>query len=135
MMKVKPTLETLDLTVVRATYSEGRRSNQLGRLYLACREAETGSFREIGRLSTGFTDEELAEVTDRLEPTIAETDGRDVRLEPDLVLEVEFEELQQSPEYDSGYALRFPRFVGFREDLSLEDVDTLERVHRLADSQ
>ncbi|MDZ7849362.1 MAG: ATP-dependent DNA ligase [Halodesulfurarchaeum sp.] len=135
MVKVKPTLETLDLAVVRATYSEGRRSNQLGRLYLGCRDEAAGEFREIGRVSTGFTDEELATVTERLEPLIVETDGRDVTLEPELVLEVEFEELQQSPEYSSGYALRFPRFVNFRDDLSLEDVDTLSRVERLAESQ
>lgn len=121
--------------VTRATYSEGRRSNQLGRLYLACREEASGEFREIGRLSTGFTDEELAEVTRRLEPLIQETDGRDVRLAPELVLEVEFEEIQTSPEYDSGYALRFPRFAGFRDDLSLDDVDTLGRVERLYESQ
>ena len=135
MMKVKPTLETLDLVVVRATYSEGRRSNNLGRLYLACREPEIGEFREIGRLSTGFTDEELATVTERLEPLIVETDGRDVTLDPEVVLEVEFEELQTSPEYDSGYALRFPRFVGFREDLSPADADTLDRVESLYESQ
>ena len=135
MMKVKPTLETLDLVVVRATYSEGRRSNNLGRLYLACRDAETGDFREVGRLSTGFTDEELATVTERLEPLIVETDGRDVTLEPAVVLEVEFEELQASPEYDSGYALRFPRFVGFREDLAPNDADTLDRVESLYESQ
>jgi DNA ligase-1 len=135
MMKVKPTLETLDLVVVRATYSEGRRSNQLGRLYLACRDGETGEYLEVGRLSTGFTDEELATVTERLEPHVLETEGRDVTLEPTVVLEVEFEELQSSPEYGSGYALRFPRFVGFREDLGPEDVDTLERVERLYESQ
>ncbi|MBS3761465.1 MAG: DNA ligase, partial [Halodesulfurarchaeum sp.] len=135
MMKVKPTLETLDLVVVRATYSEGRRSNQLGRLYLGCRNEETGEFEEVGRLSTGFTDEELAIVTERLEPLIHETDGRDVTLEPKLVLEVEFEELQGSPEYDSGYAMRFPRFVDFRDDLSVRGVDTLERVEDIYHSQ
>jgi len=135
MMKVKPTLETLDLVVVRATYSEGRRSNQLGRLYLGCRNEETGTYEEIGRLSTGFTDEELAEVTERLEPLILDTEGRDVTLEPSVVLEVEFEELQESPEYGSGFALRFPRFVGFRDDLAPADADTLERVTRLYESQ
>ena len=56
-------------------------------------------------------------------------------LEPAVVLEVEFEELQTSPEYDSGYALRFPRFVGFREDLSPADADTLDRVERLYETQ
>lgn len=135
MMKVKPSLETLDLVVVRAKYSEGRRRNKLGRLYVACREEETGELLEVGRLSTGFTDEELEEVTERLEPLIQEQEGRAVTFDPSVVLEVEFEEVQQSPEYDSGFALRFPRFEGFRDDLSLGGVDTLTRVESLYESQ
>ncbi|MEF8888028.1 MAG: ATP-dependent DNA ligase [Haloarculaceae archaeon] len=131
--KVKPTMESLDLVVTRAKWSEGRRSNNLGRLYLACRDGE--DFREVGRLSTGFTDEQLADLTARLEPHILEEDGRDVDLEPTEVLEVAYEEIQQSPEYDSGYALRFPRFEGFRDDLDVGDADTLERVESLFESQ
>ena len=131
--KVKPTMESLDLAVTRAKWSEGRRSNNLGRLYLACRDGD--DFREVGRLSTGFTDEQLADLTARLEPHIREQDGRDVDLEPTEVLEVAYEELQQSPEYDSGYALRFPRFEGFRDDLDVADADTLERVESLYESQ
>lgn len=131
--KVKPTMESLDLVVTRATWSEGRRSNNLGRLYLACRDGD--SFREVGRLSTGFTDEQLADLTARLEPHILEEDGRDVDLEPTEVLEVAYEEIQQSPEYDSGYALRFPRFEGFRDDLDVDDADTLERVESLYEGQ
>ncbi|MFB6266941.1 MAG: ATP-dependent DNA ligase, partial [Halodesulfurarchaeum sp.] len=135
MMKLKPTLETLDLVVVRAKYSEGRRRNQLGRLYLACRHPESEELLEVGRLSTGFTDEELAEVTNRLEPLIVEQDGREVSFTPEVVLEVEFEEVQESPEYGSGYALRFPRFKGFRDDLAVSDVDTVDRVEELYESQ
>ena len=131
--KVKPTMESLDLAVTRAKWSEGRRSNNLGRLYLACRDSDR--FREVGRLSTGFTDEQLATLTDRLEPHIVEQQGREVDLEPTEVLEVAYEEVQQSPEYDSGYALRFPRFEGFREDLAVADVDTLDRVESLYESQ
>jgi len=131
--KVKPTMESLDLAVTRAKWSEGRRSNNLGRLYLACRDGDR--FREVGRLSTGFTDEQLAELTDRLEPHIREEDGRAVDLEPTEVLEVAYEEVQESPEYDSGYALRFPRFEGFRDDLDVEDADTLERVESLYEGQ
>ena len=135
MMKLKPTLETLDLVVVRAKYSEGRRRNKLGRLYLACRDGESGDLLEVGRLSTGFTDEELDEVTNRLEPLIQEQDGRAVTFTPDVILEVEFEEVQGSPEYGSGYALRFPRFKDFRDDLALADIDTLSRVADLYESQ
>jgi len=135
MVKVKPTMEPLDLTVVGAKWSEGRRRNRLGRLFLGCRDPETGAFLEVGRLSTGFTDEELAEITDRLEPTIQEQDGREVVFEPTQVIEVAYEEVQESPEYESGYALRFPRFEGFRDDLELADVDTLERVEHRYEEQ
>jgi DNA ligase-1 len=134
MLKVKPVMESLDLTITRAKWSEGRRSNNLGRLYLACRDAD-GEFREIGRLSTGFTDEQLAELTERLEPTIRAEAGREVRLDPAEVVEVAYEEIQASSEYDSGYALRFPRFEGFRDDVGLTEVDTLERVESLYDGQ
>jgi len=135
MVKVKPTMEPLDLTILRAKWSEGRRSNRLGRLYLGCRDEGTGEFREVGRLSTGFSDEELLEITERLEETIVEQDGREVVFEPSEVIEVAFEEVQASPEYGSGYALRFPRFEGFRDDLDLADVDTVERIESLYEDQ
>ncbi|MEM4780023.1 MAG: ATP-dependent DNA ligase [Halalkalicoccus sp.] len=135
MLKVKPTMEPLDVVVTRATYSEGRRKNRLGRLYLACRDPETDELREVGRLATGYTDEELAELTEELESLVTDTDGRSVRVRPELVLEVEYEEIQSSPTYDSGYALRFPRFLRRREDLAVSDVDTLDRVEALYESQ
>jgi DNA ligase-1 len=135
LLKLKPTMESLDLVVTRAKYSEGRRSEWLGRLYLGCYDPSSDSFREVGRLSTGYTDEELAALTDRLESLITARDGRDVELRPEVVLEVEYEEIQESPEYDSGYALRFPRFMEVRTDLEPTDADTVERVSKLYDSQ
>jgi DNA ligase-1 len=133
MLKVKPTMEPLDLVVTRAKYSEGRRANELGRLYLGCRDGET--FAEVGRLSTGFTDEQLAEMTERLEARVTSRDGREVAVEPTEVLRVAYEEIQASPEYSSGYALRFPRFEGFRDDLAPEEADSLARLERLYDEQ
>lgn len=133
MMKVKPVMEPLDLVVTRAMYSEGRRRNQLGRLYLGCRDGE--DFAEVGRMARGFTDAELAAVTERLDPLITEVDGREVDVEPELVVEVEYEEVQASPEYDSGYALRFPRFRRIREDLAPADADDLETVAAVFDEQ
>ncbi|ELY53921.1 DNA ligase (ATP) [Natronococcus amylolyticus DSM 10524] len=135
MLKVKPTMEPLDVVVTRGKYSEGRRKGKLGRLYLACRDTEHDELNEVGRLATGYTDEQLAALTDALEPLITETDGRDVNVRPEVVLEVEYEEIQSSPTYDSGYALRFPRFVRRREELSVSDVDTLERVEALFEAQ
>ncbi|RXK47996.1 ATP-dependent DNA ligase [Halorientalis pallida] len=134
MVKVKPVMEPLDLVVTRAQWSEGRRSDYLGRLFLGCRDRD-GEFAEIGRLSTGYTDEELAALTDKLTALIVSEDGRMVDLRPEVVLEVEYEAIQQSPEYGSGYALRFPRFLDVRDDLSPADVDTIERVETLFEDQ
>jgi DNA ligase-1 len=133
-LKVKPTMEPLDLVVTRAKWSEGRKSDFLGRPYLACRDAD-GAFREVGRMHTGFTDEDLAELTDRLEPLILDVDGREASLRPEVVLEVEYEEIQESSTYDSGYALRFPRFRRIRHDVDPGGVDSLDRVERLYAAQ
>jgi DNA ligase-1 len=86
-------------------------------------------------LSTGYTDEELTDLTERLEELVVERDGRDVTVRPDLVLEVEYEEIQESPEHGSGYALRFPRFLSVRGDLIPTDADTVDRVEALYEEQ
>ncbi|MEZ3117580.1 DNA ligase [Halobaculum sp. MBLA0147] len=135
MLKHKPVMEPLDLVVTRATYSEGRRSELLGRLFLGAYDPDAESFHEVGRLSTGYTDEELERLTERLEELVVSRDGRDVDLQPEVVLEVEYEEIQSSPEYASGYALRFPRFLGVRGDLDPSDADTVARVESLYDEQ
>lgn len=133
-LKVKPTMEPLDLVVTRAKWSEGRKSDFLGRPYLAC-HADDGTFKEVGRMHTGFTDEDLKEFTELVEPLIQEIDGREAKLRPEVVLEVEYAEIQESPKYDSGYALRFPQFKRIRHSLDPEDADTLERVHELYEDQ
>ncbi len=135
MMKVKPTMETLDLVVPRAQRSSGRRSDWLGRLFLACYDPGADEFREVGRLSTGYTDEELEALTDRLEPLVESRDGKILDVRPEVVLEIEYEEIQSSTEYGSGFALRFPRFLRVREDLAPTDADTLDRVTDLYESQ
>ncbi|MFB6072588.1 MAG: ATP-dependent DNA ligase LigA [Halobacterium sp.] len=134
-LKRKPDVETLDLLVTGAEWGEGRRASFLGTFLLSVRDEETGEFETIGKVATGITDEELADLTDRLEPHVTAEDGQEVDLEPAVVFEVGYEEIQASPTYSSGYALRFPRFVAVREDKEPADADTLERVERLADQQ
>ncbi|MFB6353353.1 MAG: ATP-dependent DNA ligase [Halobacteriales archaeon] len=133
-LKVKSTMEPLDLVVTRAKWSEGRKSGFLGRPYLACRGSD-GSLLEVGRMHTGFTDAQLEAFTERVEPLIRSIDGREATLRPEVVLEVEYEEIQRSTTYDSGYALRFPRLKRIRDDLGPGDADTLDRVERLYDQQ
>ncbi len=134
-LKVKSTMEPLDLVVTRAKWSEGRKSGYLGRPYLACRDESDGSFLEVGRMHTGFTDEQLETFTDLVEPLILEIDGREAVFRPAVVLEVEYEEIQKSPKYDSGFALRFPRLSRIRHDLEPADVDTFDTIATLYEEQ
>jgi DNA ligase-1 len=133
-LKRKPDVETLDLVVTGAEWGEGRRANHLGTFLLSVRvDDDTQPHATIGKVATGITDERLAELTDLLEPLIRRQDGTEVVLEPAVVFEVGYEEIQASPTYESGYALRFPRFVAVREDKSPAEADSLSRVERLAD--
>ncbi len=131
MYKIKPVMETLDLVIVGATWGEGRRANWLASFLLGARDAETGKFLEIGRMGTGFTDEQFKEMTENLKPLITGEIGKEVTVKPGVVVEVAYEEIQKSPTYGSGYALRFPRLVRFRDDKGAEDADTVERVNDL----
>jgi DNA ligase-1 len=129
--KRKPDVETLDCVVTGAEWGEGRRANVLGTFLLAVRDGE--DYATVGKVATGITDGELADLTERLEPHVRSEDGQTVDLEPAVVFEVGYEEIQRSPTYSSGYALRFPRYLGVREDKDPGGADTAERVERLAD--
>jgi DNA ligase-1 len=128
MYKIKPVMETLDLVVVGATWGEGRRANWLGSYLLAVHDPNTGEFQTIGRMATGISDEQLAEYTEYFKPYITKEEGKDVTIRPHVVFEVAYEEIQKSPTYTSGYALRFPRLVRLRDDKGPADADTPERV-------
>ncbi len=127
-LKVKPVMETLDLAVIGAKWGEGRRATFLGSYRLACYDPETGKLLDVGWVATGLTDESLAELTEMFKGLIIVQKGMEVELKPAVIFEVAYEEIQKSPNYSSGYALRFPRLVAVRDDKSLEEADTLERV-------
>lgn len=133
MVKLKPVMETLDLAIVAAKWSEGERAGWLGRLFLGCYDEESGKYREVGKMATGLTEEQLEEITERLKPLIEREDGRKVWVKPEIIVEVEYEEIQKSPTYDSGYALRFPRLKSFRDDK--EESDSLEKVEDIYEDQ
>ena len=133
MVKLKPVMETLDLAVIGAQWSEGRKSGWLGRLKLGCWNEKEQEYEMVGRMSSGLTDKQLEEITERLKPLIESEDGRDVVLRPEVILEVEYEEIQDSPTYKSGYALRFPRLKRFRDDK--EEADSKEKVEALFKGQ
>lgn len=129
-LKHKPDVETLDCVVTGAEWGEGRRASLFGTYELSVRSSE--GYETIGKVATGITDEELETLTDLLEGHVRTEDGTEIDIEPAVVFEVGYEEIQESTTYASGYALRFPRFLGVRGDKSPNDADSLERVERLA---
>jgi len=127
-LKIKPVMETLDLVVIGAKWGEGRRASFLGSYRLGCLDQLTGKLLDIGWVATGLTDEALADLTETFRELILLQKGMEVELKPAVIFEVAYEEIQKSQTYSSGYALRFPRLVTVRDDKSLEEADTLERV-------
>ncbi len=133
-LKIKPVMESLDLTIVGAEWGTGKRANWLSSFTLACRDGD--NFVEIGKMGTGLKekDEEglsFNQLTSLLRPNILHESGREVKIKPSVILEIEYEEIQKSPTYSSGFALRFPRVLKLRADLSLSDIDDLEKINSL----
>ncbi|MBN1896948.1 MAG: ATP-dependent DNA ligase [Candidatus Aenigmarchaeota archaeon] len=134
-LKVKPIMETLDLVITGAQWGTGKRAGWMGSFMLACRDDESGEFLDCGMMGTGVkekksaeSDVTLKEMTEMLKSDILGEDGNMVRIKPKIVLEIAYEEIQKSPTYSSGYALRFPRLVRVRVDKSPDDADSMERM-------
>lgn len=135
MVKFKPIMETLDLVIVGAERGEGKRAGWFSSFLVAC-QSDDGELMDIGRVSTGLKEKSeegtsFEEMTALLEPQVLSEKDRFVTVSPSVVIEVAYEEVQQSPSYSSGYALRFPRFVRLRDDKSLDDVSSISVVERL----
>ena len=133
-LKMKPTMENLDLVITGAEWGTGKRANWLSSFELSCKNKD--NFLTIGKMGTGIKekDEEgisFGYLTKLLTKFIISESGKTVKLKPAVIVEVAYEELQKSENYQSGYALRFPRFVRLREDLSLSDVDDLTKIKSL----
>lgn len=140
MVKLKPTMESLDLAIVGAEWGTGKRAKWLSSFILACRDPKTEKYLPIGKMGTGVKEKKEAgmsfkELTKKLKPLITKKEGREVKVKPKLVVEVEYEEIQKSPTYESGYALRFPRLSKLREDQPVEETDTIERIKKLYKEQ
>ncbi len=132
-LKVKPTMENLDLVIIGGTWGTGKRAGWLGSLILGCRD--NGGFLQCGMIGTGIKEKgegvTFESLMKLLKPLIESENGSVVRIKPKVVVEVAYEEIQKSPNYDSGYALRFPRVVRIRFDRKAVDADALERIERL----
>lgn len=132
--KIKPA-ERLDLVVVAAEWGSGRREGWLSNYHLAVRNEESGEFEMIGKTFKGLTDEQFKRITERLLAIKTSEDRYTVYVRPEVVVEVAYNEIQKSPHYESGYALRFARIKRIREDKSPSDVDTYSTLETLYERQ
>jgi DNA ligase 1 len=131
--KLKEPFATLDVVVTAVEYGHGRRHKVLSDYTFAVRDGDT--LLNIGKAYSGLTDAEISEYTDFFLRHTIEDHGHVRTVEPLVVLEVAFNNIQQSSRHNSGYALRFPRIVRIRTDKVPSDIDTLETVAKLFTSQ
>jgi DNA ligase-1 len=134
-LKLKRALATLDVVVTSVEVGHGRRRNLLSDYTFAVRRSvDDAELLNVGKAYSGLTDAELAQLTEWFRAhTLQEfAHGRVRVVEPKIILEVTFDRVQESKRHKSGYALRFPRILRLRDDKSLEEIDTLEAVRRLA---
>lgn len=135
-LKVKKALATLDVVVTAVEVGHGKRRNVLSDYTFAVRASETDpTLLNVGKAYSGLTDAEIAQLTEWFKAHTIRDFGRVRLVEPKIVLEVAFDVVQPSPRHKSGYALRFPRIVRVRDDKSVDEIDTLETVRRLAEGR
>jgi DNA ligase-1 len=138
-IKVKPRI-TLDLVILAAEWGHGRRTGWLSNLHLGARDPEgtygpPGGFVMLGKTFKGLTDEMLRWQTDVLRNLAVSESTWQVKVRPELVVEIAFDGVQTSPRYPAKVALRFARVLAHRPDKSASEADTITTVlsHRVED--
>jgi len=133
-VKLKRELATLDVVITGAEYGHGKRAGLLSDYTFAVRD-EAGELKNVGKAYSGVTDVEIGELTEFLKAHTLEDFGYFRTVEPLVILEVAFNNVMRSDRHASGFALRFPRILSIRNDKPLEEIDTVERVEDIYQSQ
>ncbi|HEU4685476.1 MAG TPA: ATP-dependent DNA ligase [Nitrospira sp.] len=126
---------TLDLVVLAAEWGNGRRESWLSNLHLGARDPESGQYVMLGKTFKGLTDEMLRWQTERLLALETHRVGSTVFVRPEFVVEIAFSDIQQSPRYPAGLALRFARVKRYRPDKSADQADKIQTVTALFEAQ
>jgi DNA ligase-1 len=129
-LKIKHT-HTLDLVVLAAEWGSGRRKGFLSNLHLGARDPAGGGFVMLGKTFKGLTDAMLAWQTQRLQELAVAREAYSVQVRPELVVEIAFNDVQTSPQYPGGLALRFARVKRYRPDKRAQDADTMDAVRAI----
>ncbi|MBS7643911.1 ATP-dependent DNA ligase, partial [Candidatus Bathyarchaeota archaeon] len=133
-LKLKPERDTLDCVVVKALYGKGYRAGFYSSFLLAVRDPFQKKLYTIGKVSN-ISEEVMASLRSIVERSKIGEDEEGVYVKPSIVLEVTFQEIQTTDEYTSGFALRVPKYVRLRDDKSVNEIDTIEKVRKLYEIQ
>ena len=133
MVKMKPEEKDLDLVITGGEYGTGKRSGWISSFILSCRDGD--KYLEIGKAGTGFKEKSeqgisFEELTEKVKPLIFGEKGKTVKIKPKIIVSVTYQEIQKSPTYSSGFALRFPRFTALRPDKPLSEVNSLKEIEK-----
>jgi DNA ligase 1 len=126
---------TLDLVVLAAEWGHGRRAGKLSNLHLGALDAATGQYVMLGKTFKGLTDAMLEWQTKAFLARETHRDPRTVYVRPELVVEIAFSDLQASPRYPGGLALRLARVKRYRDDKRVEEADTMDSIRRIYEAQ
>jgi DNA ligase-1 len=129
-LKLKPERDTLDCTIVKALYGKGKRAGFYSSFLLAVRDPKEKKLYTIGRISN-LPEKTMETLRDIMEATKIGADEQGVLVKPSVVVEATYQEIQETDEYTSGYALRVPKIVRFRPDKKVEEIDDLTKLHKL----
>lgn len=135
MLKYKPIRETLDCVITGGIYGKGKRAKFFGSYLLSLYDEDSGEYKTLVHAATGMDDEMLADMTERMQEYIISTSEQTVVFKPAVILEVAYSEIVESNEYESGYSLRFPAIKRVRDDIGLDQVDTIAKLHQMIELQ
>ncbi|MEM0096374.1 MAG: ATP-dependent DNA ligase [Candidatus Bathyarchaeia archaeon] len=133
-LKLKPERDTIDCTIVKALYGKGKRAGLYSSFLLAVRDPKERKLYTIGKVSN-LPEQTMDALATIVERTKTGGDDEGVFVKPTLVVEVTYQEIQETDEYTSGYALRVPKIVRFRTDKTVEEIDTIEKLRKLYELQ
>jgi DNA ligase-1 len=133
-LKLKPERDTIDCTIVKALYGKGRRAGLYSSFLLAVRDPTEKKLYTIGKVSN-LPEEAMDAVATIIENTRKGEDEEGVFVKPTVVVEVTYQEIQETDDYTSGYALRVPKIVRFRTDKTVDEIDSIEKLKRLYELQ
>ena len=133
-VKWKPIDKDFDLVITGAEWGNGKRAGWLTSFDVSCKD-ENDNLLEIGKVGSGIKEKldgdlSFEELTELLKPLITKEQGKHIQVKPEIIVTIQYQNIQKSPSYSSGYALRFPRIKNLRPDRSITDVATINEIEK-----